>query len=232
MKIDFSIKGTVDPFDVDDHIPLTNQWKLLSADEKFFKINISFLFFLAKWIIENPRWTNVHKRGQIADNHIPLTKSMKNIRSWMLMSNFSIPSYLFFSFFLKEDQRILSIFFFFIKNCAWRRQLGRPVIPSIVNVLRSESTHNFAMEIQDRASHTTGNGPLIVTNNRPLEIVQCVTLANMVSFRIGWCYRNIVVVSLCCIGLCYQIEVGSGIDFGRCVVRRSPTLVGVASHAF
>lgn len=170
-------------------------------------------------------WTN---RGQSYPTH-KIDEKYSQLVADVKFFNSIVP---FFSFFLKEDQRILSIFFFFIKNCAWRRQLGRPVIPSIVNVLRSESTHNFAMEIQDRASHTTGNGPLIVTNNRPLEIVQCVTLANMVSFRIGWCYRNIVVVLFCCIGLCYQIEVGSGIDFGRCVVRRSPTLVGVASHAF
>lgn len=111
MKIDYSTKRTVDPFDVDDHIPLTNQWMLLSADENFFKINISFLFFLAKWIIENPRWTNVHKRGQIADNHIPLTKSMKNIHGWMLMSNFSISSYLFF-FSQSGPTNIVNFFFY------------------------------------------------------------------------------------------------------------------------
>lgn len=147
------------------------------------------------------------------------------------MSNFSIPSYLFLFSQSGPTNAVYFFFFFFIKNCAWRRQLGRAVIPSIVNVPRSENTHNFAMEIQDRASHTTENGAFVVTNNRPSEMVQCVTLANNVSFRIGWCYRNIVVVLLCCIGLCYQIEVGSGLDFGR-VVRRSPMLVGVAPRTF
>lgn len=169
-------------------------------------------------------WTN---RGQSYPTH-KIDEKYSQLHADVKFFNSIVP----FFFLLKVNQRILSIFFFFIKNCAWRRQLGRPVIPSIVNVPRSENTHNFAMEIQDRASHATENGPFVATNNRPSEMAQCVPLANIVSFRIGCCYRNIVVVLLCCIGLCYQIEVGSGLDFGRCVARRSPTLVGVAPRAF
>lgn len=98
MKIDLSTERTVDPFDVDDHIPLTNQWKLLSADEKFFKINISFLFFSRK--VDKRKfsldecaqtWTN---RGQSYPTH-KIDEKYSQLNADVKFFNSIVPLFIF-----------------------------------------------------------------------------------------------------------------------------------------